>query len=214
MPKSQRKKSFLLVLLFTSLFFTASCKQKHENFLLTLLKIDGKSLPISPNMDAGVTYKAEVFIVDETTPRFLPMIMEPLGYYKPGKRSDMWQLKLGENILNISVFKDKRREDYTVRLVRLPTETPYLTKLSINDTTIEGKDNLKEDEAISINVSSSVKAVKLKAEANVQDAIISYEPELVNGSLILNTDTDITEARVVVERFGFYREYKIVIKKV
>jgi len=214
MLKFQKEKSFLLILLFAFLFCNLACKQKRENFMLTLLEIDGKSLPISPNMDAGVTYKAEVFVLDETTPRFLPMTMGPLGYYRPGKRSDMWELKLGENILNISVFENKRREDYSVRLVRLPTEVPYLTKLNINNKTIEGKDNIKEDEAISINVPASVQAVKLKAEANVQDAIISYEPELTDGLLILNIDTDITEARVVVERFGFVREYKVVVKKV
>lgn len=204
----------LFISLTTLIFLNVACKQRRMLNLLRYVEIDGKVIPISDIMDAGETKKKQVFyVIKPVLEDISSMSIGPIKSSEDG-RMDVWALDIGENILRIALYKDEIEEDFYVRLKRLAFDAPYLTKLSINGKTIEGKNNIKEDNIIKVEVPLSMQTVPIEAKSDMEGAIISYEPELTNGVLKLNTFSDITEAKVIVEKFGHVREYKVLIKKI
>ncbi len=198
---------FMASMLCVSLFLNTACKHGSGKLTLASLEIDGKAIAISDNINAGNTAKARVLVVAKALPNGASVSFDaPLN--KEGK----WELNFGENKLKIVVSKGNEKKEYNVHITRVDN-APSLKKLTINGRTIEGKENIKDDEPMTFGVLGSMQSVQFEAEADMEGAVITCEPSLSGDTLPLKAQP-ITEVKIIVEKQGFIREYQAVIHKI
>lgn len=149
-----------------------------EDVALTKVMVDGGNIAVADAMDAGSKSKAEVSLEFTTNPADATLSFEPaLKDYNATSKSGTWALNSGDNNIKITVKKDSKTKEYTLKVKRVSEDEPLLTELKVDGVSISPKE---EPEVMTVDPTTKDK-VKVEYAAN-EGSAVTTTPSIASGS--------------------------------
>ncbi len=179
-----RRVSFVAIIL--ALFITsASCKHdadggaggnqkpKIDPVTLSSVKVGTNSIKVADIMDAGSTQKAEVDVEFASNPIDATLTFTPnLKTYDATTKKGKLALNMGDNSIKITVAKNSKTKEYTLKMKRVAEDEPILTSLKVDNTPITPI----KDEIVAENTVKE--KVKLEYEVAPTGSTVTTTPAL------------------------------------
>lgn len=140
------KSSFIIKIAFIAMLLTVfvasiSCKHdrgggnnptpKTEEVTLTSVKVGSNLVTVKDEMDAGSTTDEEVDVEFVTKPGNATLSFAPtLKAFDEATKKGKWALNDGDNSIKITVTKDKKTKNYTLKIAR-NIVTPKITSITV-----------------------------------------------------------------------------------
>ena len=149
-----------------------------EDVALTKVMVDGGNIAVADAMDAGSKSKAEVSLEFTTNPADATLSFDPaLKDYNATSKSGTWALNLGDNSIKITVKKDSKTKEYTLKVKRVNEDEPLLTELKVDGASISPK----EDPEVMTADPTTKDKVKVEYVANA-GSTVATTPNIASGS--------------------------------
>jgi len=148
------------------------------NVALASVKVGGNQVAVIDEMDAGAKTEAEVDVEFTTTPEDAKISFAPkLKEYDETTKKGIWALNMGENSIKITVSKDTKTKEYTLKIKRVKEDEAILEYLKIDDVSI----TLQEDPQTMVVGNTEKEKVKVEYASNQGSAVVTT-PSIASGA--------------------------------
>ena len=217
-----RKMSFL-AMVFAMFITSASCKHdagggagenqtpKIDTATLSSVKVETNSITIADVMNAGSTNTAEVEVTFTSDPTDATLTFTPnLKTYNATTKKGKWVLNIGDNSLKITVAKNSKTKEYTLKMKRVAEDEPILTSLKVESTpitpitdemtinnTIKEKVKVEYESAPTGSTVTTTPALSATGEWNLTLGLNTLTITVTKGSKTKNYTLKITRDKLV-----------------
>jgi len=162
---------------------------KIEEVTLTSVKVGSNLVTVKDVMDAGSTTDAEVDVEFVTKPSNATLSFAPtLKAFDEATKKGRWALNDGDNSIKITVTKDNKTKNYTLKIAR-NIVTPKITSITVGGHKKDGKGIVEYDDTdkkiIEIPVPTDFEGAEYEAKVStdVEGATVEWEPALEDGKI-------------------------------
>jgi len=205
----------------TNVYITAKKKgstpePQPGNVVLASVKVGGNQVAVIDEMDAGSKTEAEVDVEFTTSPEDAKISFAPkLKEYDETKKSGIWALNMGVNSLKITVTKENKTKEYTLKITR-EKSAPKITSITLGPHTKDGDGIILEEDGIieiPVPIETNGTEYEVKVTTDTEGVAIEYDGLETNNKVKFEKIEHLTdlekEFTIKISKDGKENTYKV-----